>query len=39
MWVDQTINLNGTMKDEHISALLEMARKRQGEASDQEPSK
>ena len=34
MWVEQTINLQGQLKDEHIQALLELARKRQVETSD-----
>src|SRR5262245_13055785 len=34
MWVDQSIHLSGAMKDEHIQALIELARKRQAEPID-----
>ena len=34
MWVEQSINLQGQLKDEHIQALLDLARKRQAETSD-----
>jgi hypothetical protein len=34
MWIDRSIQLSGTMNDSHISALLEIARKRQAEPID-----
>jgi hypothetical protein len=29
MWVDQSLHLSGVLKDEHVQALLEVARQRQ----------
>ena len=34
MWVDQTLQLQGVLKDEHVTALLDLARRRQTEAID-----
>jgi Terminase small subunit len=34
MWIDRSIQLSGTMSDKHITALLELARKRQAEPID-----
>jgi hypothetical protein len=34
MWIDRSIQLSGTMSDSHITALLELARKRQAEPLD-----
>jgi len=34
MWVDQTLQLTGALKDEHIVALLDLARRRQAEPVD-----
>jgi len=34
MWVEQSINLSGQLNDSHIQALLDLARKRQGEVID-----
>jgi len=34
MWVEQSINLQGQLKDEHIQALLEIARQRQAKPID-----
>src|SRR5215475_9946403 len=34
MWIDQSIHLQGAMKDEHIQALIDIARKRQAEPID-----
>src|SRR5262245_33937699 len=34
MWIDQSIALSGQLKDEHIQALLEIARRRQAEPVD-----
>ena len=34
MFIDRSIQLSGTMNDSHISALLEIARKRQAEPVD-----
>jgi hypothetical protein len=31
MWIDQSIALSGQLKDEHIQALIEIARRRQAE--------
>ena len=34
MFIDRSIQLSGTMNDSHITALLELARKRQAEPID-----
>ena len=34
MWVDQSLQLQGVLKDEHVTALLEIARARQAEPID-----
>jgi len=34
MWVDQSLQLSGQLKDEHIQALIELAKKRQAEPVD-----
>src|SRR5262249_40083481 len=34
MWIDQKLQLSGVLDDSHVSALLEMARKRQLEPVD-----
>ena len=34
MWIDQSLQLLGTLNDSHIAALLEVARKRQAEPID-----
>ena len=34
MWIDRSIQLSGTMSDSHVTALLELARKRQAEPID-----
>jgi hypothetical protein len=34
MWIDRHLQLSGQLKDEHISALLEVARKRQAQPID-----
>src|SRR5262245_9754703 len=31
MWIDQSVQLSGQLKDEHIAALLDLARRRQAE--------
>jgi hypothetical protein len=34
MWIDQSIALSGQLKDEHIQALIDIARRRQAEPVD-----
>jgi len=34
MWIDRSLQLQGVLKDEHVAALLELARKRQAEPID-----
>jgi hypothetical protein len=34
MWIDRSLQLTGQMNDSHITALLELARKRQTEPVD-----
>ena len=34
MWVDQTLQLTGALNDSHITALLELAKRRQAEPID-----
>jgi hypothetical protein len=34
MWIDRSLQLTGQLNDSHISALLEIARKRQAEPID-----
>src|SRR5262245_34714788 len=34
MWIDQSLQLSGTLNDSHIAALIEVARKRQAEPID-----
>src|SRR5262249_40764293 len=34
MWIDQSLQLQGVLQDEHIQALLDIARKRQAEPID-----
>src|SRR5215475_9644022 len=34
MWIDQNLQLSGQFKDEHIQALIELAKKRQAEPVD-----
>src|SRR5262245_25036503 len=34
MWIDQSLQLSGQLKDEHIQALIEQAKKRQAEPVD-----
>ena len=34
MWIDQSLQLSGQLKDEHIQALIELAKKRQAEPVD-----
>ena len=34
MWVDQSLQLSGQLKDEHIQALMDLAKKRQAEPVD-----
>ena len=34
MWIDQSLQLSGQLNDSHITALLELARKRQAEPLD-----
>jgi phage terminase small subunit len=34
MWIDRSLQLSGQLKDEHVTALLELARKRQAEPID-----
>jgi len=36
MWIDRTLQLQGVLKDEHIQALLDTARRRQAEPIDLE---
>jgi hypothetical protein len=34
MFIDRSLQLSGALKDEHIAALIELARKRQAEPID-----
>ena len=34
MWIDQSLQLTGQFNDSHVTALLELARKRQAEPVD-----
>jgi D-alanyl-D-alanine dipeptidase len=34
MWIDQTLQLTGVLNDSHVSALIEIARRRQAEPID-----
>src|SRR5262249_44618485 len=36
LWVDQSLHLTGALKDEHVQALLDIARRRQAEPVDLE---
>ena len=34
MWIDRSLQLSGQLNDSHVTALLELARKRQAEPVD-----
>lgn len=36
MWIDQSLQLQGVLSDSHVSALIEIARRRQAEPIDLE---
>jgi hypothetical protein len=36
MWIDRSLQLTGALSDSHVSALLELARRRQQEPIDLE---
>jgi len=34
MWIDQSLRVSGVLNDSHVTALIELARKRQAEPVD-----